>query len=256
MDVDYEFPDALCGAKLPDGTTNVLLKDSFGNKCSFISADQHRANIAKLNSMMDVYYEFPALWTDCKSRRPALLGSDPAILEKLGLPHPLADIWNYGHLFPAFVELRPAREMLAPAPPPPEVLPQAEPPKQMESGSDAPAAPAPAPAMQPFYNATSPEVARAPTPPAVPEAAGTRRRRGEHCRGAGQYRHHRGTRGSGAATPGSRRRTLAVEASYKKAEACAANGGLLHRVGARAHFLQGHVSSMISSMSRFIFPIS
>lgn len=107
---DYAFgdaysPNAVCGAPLAPEVSSILYKDKFGDKCTYISREQHGEALTWLNQNMDVYFEFPALFTACKVKRPPLLGSDQTKLASFGLPPVAMEIWTYGHLFPAFVEL-------------------------------------------------------------------------------------------------------------------------------------------------------
>jgi len=109
--LDYAFgdafsPNAACGAPLAPDVTSVLYKDKFGEKCTYITRQQHGEALTWLNKNMDVYFEFPALFTACPVKREPLLGSDPGVLKALGLPPVEFEIWQYGHLFPAFVELQ------------------------------------------------------------------------------------------------------------------------------------------------------
>lgn len=125
------------------GTKEVLLKDKFGYDCSLISPQEHEKNVVRMNDMMETYYEFPALFMDCPSKREAILGSDPANLAKFGLPGVAFDIWNYGSLYPAFIELKlplaePAAPKAAVTPPLPALVPAAA-----EQAASVPPSPAP-----------------------------------------------------------------------------------------------------------------
>lgn len=108
--IDYAFgdaysPNAVCGAPLPAIVPMVLYKDLFGTKCKYITPAQHNQAVAYYQNNVAAYFEFPALFTACTTTRPPLLGQDPSILVTHGLPTIEMELWNYGHLFPPFIEL-------------------------------------------------------------------------------------------------------------------------------------------------------
>jgi len=92
---------------VPSGTTIVLEKDRFGQKCKFITLAQHDLNTQWMQTHLETYFEFPAVFSACKGlARTPLIGSDPNLLAAYGFPQPTDELWHYGHLFPAFVELK------------------------------------------------------------------------------------------------------------------------------------------------------
>lgn len=103
---DAYSPNAVCGAPLVPGTTQVLHKDKFGNKCNFITPAQHAANLKYINDNTMAYFEFPPVFTTCPTARAPLLGQDEAKLVNYGLPTVNTELWSYGHLFPCFVDLK------------------------------------------------------------------------------------------------------------------------------------------------------
>lgn len=105
---DAYSPNAACGSPYPIGLTEQFwYKDAFGLKCKLANITDHGNLLRYLQSEMEVYFEFPPLFTPCKTARPALLGNDTTILAGYGLPPVKMEIWQYGHLFPSFVTLRP-----------------------------------------------------------------------------------------------------------------------------------------------------
>jgi len=107
---DAYSPNAACGEKV-DGSSKeqFLYKDKFGGECEYIDAAKHNGLAAFLQKNMETYYEFPALYSDCKIKRPTILHQNEhglAYLRAFGFPEVKDDIWNYGHLFPAFIELK------------------------------------------------------------------------------------------------------------------------------------------------------
>jgi hypothetical protein len=108
---DAYSPNAACGAPFPIGPTEQFwYKDSFGLKCKLGNVSDHGRLLKYLQNEMQVYFEFPPLFTPCKTARPALLGNNTKILGDKGLPAVDFEIWQYGHLFPSFVTLRPLSE--------------------------------------------------------------------------------------------------------------------------------------------------
>lgn len=103
---DAYSPNAACGAPYPIGQKQFWYKDSFGLKCKLADVKDHGNLLRYLQKEMEVYFEFPPLFTPCKTARPALLGNNTKILAGHGLPEVAAEIWQYGHLFPSFVDLR------------------------------------------------------------------------------------------------------------------------------------------------------
>jgi len=100
---------------VPSGTGFILEKDRFGQKCKFITLAQHNLNTQWMQMHLDTYFEFPAVFSACKGlARPLLLGSNPSKLTAYGFPQPVDELWHYGHLFPAFLELKPLGTSLRP----------------------------------------------------------------------------------------------------------------------------------------------
>jgi hypothetical protein len=103
---DAYSPNTMC-APLPPGTTEVLEKDRFGKLCRVLTVAEHRTNVAYFQSVLDSYFEYPALFRDCPgAKRPALIASAPQ-LAQLGLPTESEEIWGYGHLHPPLMRLKP-----------------------------------------------------------------------------------------------------------------------------------------------------
>lgn len=105
---DAYSPDAVC-SKLPMGTRHVLEKDRFGQKCRWLTNQQHEANVKWMQENVKSYFEFPALFSACVGNvsRPTILGQEPSILKSYGFPMPQEELWKYGHLYPALIELKP-----------------------------------------------------------------------------------------------------------------------------------------------------
>jgi len=113
---DAYSPNTVC-ASVPPGWNFVLEKDRFGHKCKFLTLPQHMENVKWYQEHLTDYYEFPAVFSRCTGlARTPLLGSDPAVLTQWGFPEPEMELWQYGHLFPALIEMKP----LSPA----EVMPE------------------------------------------------------------------------------------------------------------------------------------
>lgn len=113
---DAYSPNTVC-APVPSPWNFVLHKDRFGHKCKFLSLGEHAENVKWYQDHLQDYFEFPAVFSRCTGlKRKPLLGSDPAVLSQFLFPKPEEELWQYGHLFPALIELKP----LAPA----EVLPE------------------------------------------------------------------------------------------------------------------------------------
>jgi len=104
---DAYSPNTVCAA-VPPGWNFVLEKDRFGNKCSFLTLPQHSENVKWFQDHIASYFEFPAIFSKCSglSRLP-ILGSDPATLALFGFPKVEEELWAYGHLFPALIDLKP-----------------------------------------------------------------------------------------------------------------------------------------------------
>lgn len=103
---DAYSPNTMC-ASLPPGTKRILEKDQFGHKCRWLTVPEHMKNVHWMQQNMESYFEFPAVFSPCSNlSRPALLGNDPNILPKYGFPPPQGELWHYGHLYPAFIELK------------------------------------------------------------------------------------------------------------------------------------------------------
>lgn len=107
---DAYSPNAVC-APLPQSAAalgRILHKDRFGHKCKWISRGQHANNVKWFQQHIKSYYEFPQIFSRCKGlKRQPLLGSDVNLLEDFGFPQPEGELWNYGHLYPALIELKP-----------------------------------------------------------------------------------------------------------------------------------------------------
>lgn len=97
--------NAVCGGPLPEKTSNFIIKDRFGTSCTVATRQDQLLNVQYLREQMEVYFEFPVLYTPCKSPRPPLLDASTTDLVSLGLPTVETELWHYGHLFPSFVEL-------------------------------------------------------------------------------------------------------------------------------------------------------
>lgn len=104
---DAYSPNAVCGGPLPTTVSSYIYKTHFGMTCKMETPAEHAGHLTYVRQNMQTYYEFPALFTPCKTARPALLGNQTADLHKYGLPAVMMEIWQYGHLFPAFIELTP-----------------------------------------------------------------------------------------------------------------------------------------------------
>jgi len=104
---DAYSPNTVCAA-VPPGWNFVLEKDRFGHKCKFLTLAQHAQNTMWYKEHLVDYYEFPAVFSRCTglTRKP-LLGQDPAVLSLWGFPKPEEELWQYGHLFPALIEMKP-----------------------------------------------------------------------------------------------------------------------------------------------------
>lgn len=104
---DAYSPDTVCSS-LPKGIGMVLHKDRFGKKCRWLTRREHEANVKWMQEHVASYYEFPALFSACAGNvsRPTILGEDPKILKTYGFPAPQAELWKYGHLYPALIELK------------------------------------------------------------------------------------------------------------------------------------------------------
>jgi hypothetical protein len=103
---DAYSPNTMCGP-LPAGTKDILEKDRFGKVCKVLTVEQHKANVALFQGVLDWYYEYPALFRDCPgAKRPSLI-TDTAQLALLGLPTESEEIWGYGHLHPPLMRLKP-----------------------------------------------------------------------------------------------------------------------------------------------------
>lgn len=103
---DAFSPNAACGAPFPKAETHFVYKDAFGSNCSLLRKEDHHSLLKWLQDNMDIYYEFPPLFTTCNTSRAPLLEPSENILGRLGLPPVAYEIWQYGHLFPAFIDLK------------------------------------------------------------------------------------------------------------------------------------------------------
>jgi hypothetical protein len=113
---DAYSPNTIC-APVPSPWNFVLEKDRFGHKCKFLTLPEHAQNVQWYADHVQNYFEFPAVFSRCKAlQRTPLLGGDIASLTEWGFPQPEEELWQYGHLYPALIELQPL--------PPQEVVPQ------------------------------------------------------------------------------------------------------------------------------------
>jgi len=104
---DAYSPNTVC-APVPSPWNFVLHKDRFGHKCKFLSLEEHAQNAKWYQDHVHDYFEFPAVFSRCKGlNRKPLLGDDPAVLSAFGFPKPEEELWSYGHLFPALIEMKP-----------------------------------------------------------------------------------------------------------------------------------------------------
>jgi len=111
---DAYSPNTVC-APVPAGTTSVLEKDRFGMKCKILTLPEHDENVVWFQQHLLSYFEFPAVWSRCKGlNRIPLLGSDLAALSVAGFPKPEDELWQYGHLFPVLMDLKPLSKELRP----------------------------------------------------------------------------------------------------------------------------------------------
>lgn len=102
---DAYSPNTVCSA-VPNGTTRVLYKDQFGSRCQWLTLAEHAKNSEWMTANLASYFEFPPVFSPCTgtARRP-LLGSDVSVLKPLGFPSLDAELWHYGHLYPALIQL-------------------------------------------------------------------------------------------------------------------------------------------------------
>jgi hypothetical protein len=107
---DAYSPNAACGEKLSsDSNENFLYKDKFGGECTYIDAATQNGLATFLEKNMEKYYEFPPLYSECNLKRPPVLHQNAAgfaYLQGFGFPKVKDELWHYGHLFPAFIELK------------------------------------------------------------------------------------------------------------------------------------------------------
>jgi len=107
---DAYSPNAACGEKL--SATNkeqFLYKDKFGGECTYIDAAKQNGLATFLEKNMEKYYEFPPLYSECNAKRSSILHNNEAglaYLQGFGFPRVKDELWHYGHLFPAFIELK------------------------------------------------------------------------------------------------------------------------------------------------------
>jgi len=110
---DAYSPNTVCSA-VPPGVNAVLQKDRFGHRCKWLSLSEHQMNVQWMQRNLEAYFEFPAVFTPCKgvAREPllALTNHPPELQEMLlrqyGFPSVHEELWHYGHLFPALLELK------------------------------------------------------------------------------------------------------------------------------------------------------
>lgn len=104
---DAYSPNTVC-SDVPPGWSFVLHKDRFARKCQILTLEQHEDNVHWFQEHIAHYYEYPAVWSDCIDvKRQPLLVKEPQILSMYGFPQPDMELWNYGHLFPSLIELKP-----------------------------------------------------------------------------------------------------------------------------------------------------
>lgn len=104
---DAYSPNTVCTA-VPPQTTTVLEKDKFGKICKLIKLDEHGRNVKWFQDHFQSYFEFPPIFSRCKGlARQPLLGNKTEMLKQLGFPQPEAELWQYGHLNPALIVLKP-----------------------------------------------------------------------------------------------------------------------------------------------------
>lgn len=107
---DAYSPNTVC-APLPQSAAalgKILHKDRFGHRCKWISRGEHANNVKWFQQHIKSYYEFPQIFSRCEGlKRKPLLGSDTNLLNAFGFPQPEQELWNYGHLYPALIELKP-----------------------------------------------------------------------------------------------------------------------------------------------------
>eukprot|EP00746_Dinoflagellata_sp_MGD_P157054 gnl/MRDRNA2_/MRDRNA2_86083_c0_seq1.p1 gnl/MRDRNA2_/MRDRNA2_86083_c0~~gnl/MRDRNA2_/MRDRNA2_86083_c0_seq1.p1 ORF type:complete len:451 (-),score=80.01 gnl/MRDRNA2_/MRDRNA2_86083_c0_seq1:493-1845(-) len=103
---DAFSPNAACGAPYPAALPQFVYKDCFGFKCKLVNGKDHQELLKWLQDNMESYFEFPPLFTMCKTARAPLLEQKESTLVGLGLPSVAAELWQYGHLFPAFIDLK------------------------------------------------------------------------------------------------------------------------------------------------------
>lgn len=114
---DAYSPNTVCSV-LPTNTQAVLHKDHFGHKCKWLSLSEHQMNVQWMQRNLAGYFEFPPIFTPCQhvARAPLLqLTDDPPQLQEMllrqyGFPSVQQELWHYGHLFPALLELKPVPE--------------------------------------------------------------------------------------------------------------------------------------------------
>mmetsp|Transcript_48986 Transcript_48986/g.106667 ORF Transcript_48986/g.106667 Transcript_48986/m.106667 type:complete len:381 (+) Transcript_48986:144-1286(+) len=102
---DAYSPQAMCGGEYPR-TEYLLYKDKFGSECQYITRSHHESNTQFFSALMESYFEFPALFSPCNTKRETILSKDVAQLTAMGLPPPDWELWHYGHLHPALFTLK------------------------------------------------------------------------------------------------------------------------------------------------------
>lgn len=110
---DAYTPNTVC-SMLPTGTQSILYKDRFGHHCKWLSVSEHGMNVQWMQMNLDGYFEFPPIFTPCKLvARASLmtltgvpLQQQEVVLRQYGLPSVQQELWHYGHLFPALLELK------------------------------------------------------------------------------------------------------------------------------------------------------
>merc|ERR550514_630181 len=98
----YSF-NAMCSPVI-DGTPSVTYQDNFGSLKKEISLEEHNRNVELLRGLLEVYFEFPAVFDQCKPTAADLLQSEKQVTD-MGLPQPGGG--GYTTLHPAYVKLVP-----------------------------------------------------------------------------------------------------------------------------------------------------
>lgn len=104
---DAYSPNTVC-TEVPPQTTTVLEKDKFGKICKLLNLQEHGQNVKWFQEHFQSYFEFPPIFSRCTglARRPLLL-NNTEMLKQFGFPTPEKELWQYGHLNPALIILKP-----------------------------------------------------------------------------------------------------------------------------------------------------